>query len=468
VRAGQGAVRGKSRSPGAESRDRQRGAAPPLVSGALPVVGHAPEFLRDQLGLLQRGYAEHGQIFRLRLGLRPAVFLAGSDLIRWAFRETDEGIEIGPALAFTRNLFGPDFYFLARREEYLRQREVMLPLFRAKMMASYLSIMERHCAALVARLGDRGTFDLPSEMNDLVLGVIMESFLGDGFSRSMPASVAVDFRDLMRGLDPVTPPWVPAPHLVRARRARDRLHGLASAAIEARGGQQADPPDFLQELVSARAADGTPAERRWVIQMALGTTFAGHDSTTGHLSWAVADLLQHPGELGKVLAEQRGYLRPGEPLDLPTIHQMTALQRALRETGRLHTVAPVMIRRAMRPLEVADVTIPAGADVFIAAALSHRCSAVFDAPASYTPDRYLTAPGLAAHLHGFGGGTHRCLGEHYAGLLAHVAVSRLLERFDLTLADTPKPVPTPAFKGIRSPCRVRYRKRLDSTTPQRA
>jgi hypothetical protein len=46
----------------------------PLASGALPLVGHAPEFLRDQRRLLERGYTEHGPVFRLRLGLRPAVF----------------------------------------------------------------------------------------------------------------------------------------------------------------------------------------------------------------------------------------------------------------------------------------------------------------------------------------------------------------------------------------------------------
>ena len=73
--------------------------------------------------------------------------------------------------------------------------------------------------------------------------------------------------------------------------------------------------------------------RFWVIQLALGVTFAGHDSTTGHLSWAVADLLQHPVELAKVRAEQRGHLRPGEQLDLATIHRMATLDRALRETA---------------------------------------------------------------------------------------------------------------------------------------
>ncbi|HEX4832917.1 MAG TPA: hypothetical protein VH478_17690, partial [Trebonia sp.] len=87
------------------------------MSRALPLAGHVPEFLRDQQGLLERGHAEHGEVFRLRLGPRPAVFLLGPDLARWAFRETDDGIEIGPSVAFTRRLFGPDFYFLAPRAE---------------------------------------------------------------------------------------------------------------------------------------------------------------------------------------------------------------------------------------------------------------------------------------------------------------------------------------------------------------
>jgi hypothetical protein len=43
---------------------------PSLASGALPVVGHALAFLRDQRRLLERGYAEHGEVFRLRLGRR--------------------------------------------------------------------------------------------------------------------------------------------------------------------------------------------------------------------------------------------------------------------------------------------------------------------------------------------------------------------------------------------------------------
>jgi sterol 14-demethylase len=437
------------------------GPLPPLVSGALPLVGHAIQFLRDQLRLLERGYAEHGDIFRLRLGRRLAVVMVGPELARWVFKHTDDHtLAIGPSLDFTLRLFGPDFYFLAPPQEYQHQRETLLPLFRAHMADGHLTIMERHCAAFVDRLGNSGTLDLPQEMNALVLGIIMEAFLGADFVRHMPATVASDFRDFIRGLDPITPGWVPAPHLLRARRARDRLRAAVGDLVQARRRQPANPPDFLQMLLAARALDGTPVTDLWVVQMALGVTFAGHDSTTGHVSWALIDLLQHPGELGKVLAEQDRILPggPGTLLDLATVHRMNCLDRALNETARLRPVAPVMLRRVLRPVDIRGLAVPAGADVFVAPVLSHRLAALFTDADRYDPDRYLANPRQTAYLHGFGGGLHRCLGEHFADLLTHVTVTRLLQRYELTLVGPdPVPVPTPAFKGPRSPCLIRYR-----------
>ncbi len=444
----------------ANSENQEVRTLPPLVSGARPLVGHALQFLSDQYRLMERGYREHGEMFRLRLGRRPVIVLLGPELARWAFKETDDSLEIGPAIAFTRPLLGVDFYYLAERSEYLHQREIMLPMFRARTLTSYLAIMERRCAEFIARLGDSGRFDLPEEMNTLVLGVIMESFLGADFVRHMPPTVASDFRDFMRGLDPITPSWVPAPHLVRARRARDRMHSAVGDLIQSRRAQPVDPPDFVQSLMGAHARDGTPVSDRWVAQMALGIAFAGHDSTTGHLSWAVTDLLRHPAELWKILAEQSQVLHGGTPLDLATVHRMTCLNRALHETARMHPVAPVILRRAVRTTGVRGHTIPAGADVFIGPVFSHRLPTLFDDPARYAPDRYLKNPGQVAHLHGFGGGGHRCLGEHFAGLLAHVTVTRLFQHFDLALtSDRPLPVRTPAFKGVRSPCRIEYQRR---------
>ena len=184
-------------------------------------------------------------------------------------------------------------------------------------------------------------------------------------------------------------------------------------------------------------------------------------SQVGHLSWALIDLLQHPDELQKVLDEQQSLLPdPRRSLDLAVVHRMTCLDRALQETERLRPVAPVLLRRAMRPIDVDGCRIPAGADVFVAPIISHRLPPLFEDATRYHPDRFLADPRQVAYLHGFGGGTHRCLGEHFADLLVHVTITRLLQRYELTLIDPdPEPVRTPAFKGPRSPCRIRYRRR---------
>lgn len=52
---------------------------PPLLSGRRPLAGHTVEFLRNPVGLLERGLPERGRVFSLRLGNRIAVVLLGPE-----------------------------------------------------------------------------------------------------------------------------------------------------------------------------------------------------------------------------------------------------------------------------------------------------------------------------------------------------------------------------------------------------
>jgi hypothetical protein len=57
---------------------------------------------------------------------------------------------------------------------------------------------------------------------------------------------------------------------------------------------------------------------------------------------------------------------------VPVVHGMSCLDRAPWETSRKRPVAPVMLRRALRPIGIDGHTIPEGADVLVAPVLSHR------------------------------------------------------------------------------------------------
>jgi sterol 14-demethylase len=143
------------------------------------------------------------------------------------------------------------------------------------------------------------------------------------------------------------------------------------------------------------------------------------------------------------------------------LNELKVLERALKETERLHPVAFVLIRQAIEdiPLPTGHV-LPKGWMVAISPWISHRLPEVFEAPERFDPDRFLPERGeKLTNLVGFGGGVHRCAGVNFAYLEMKVIVTMLLRHYELELLDKdPQPIRGSHTKWPESPCRVRYRR----------
>jgi sterol 14-demethylase len=362
-------------------------------------------------------------------------------------------------MPFFRRMFDPDFYVFADADEYRRQRDLVLPRFQGEQMNRYVQVMERQVRSLAEQLGTTGSFDLVQTLGPMVMRIAADAFLGADFARRLGDSFFTEFRRFSAGMDVLAPPWLPLPHLIRSRQARDRLRAMLAALLAERRRQPIDPPDFLQMLTDARYRDGTPVPDLVRINLILMLTWAGHETTTGHLAWALIDLLQHPEQLDAVRRELRSQI--DDALLSPTqVHRLKHLDRALHETERLHPVAYILQRTADEAFERDGHLIAAGTRVFISPAVSHRLADVYPEPDRYQPGRFLADPRSMRDLVGFGGGVHRCLGVHFAYLEMTVVLARLLQWFDLELQDThPRPVAGPKTKWPASPCRVRYQRR---------
>ena len=433
---------------------------PPLVSGAKPVVGHAVEFMRDLDGLLARGYAEHGKLFSLRLFGKPAIYLVGPENSRFLFDETDRRLSIRTAYPFFAHMFGPDNYFLAEQEEYRRQREIVLPRFQARQLDGYVQLMQARADRFIDGLDDQGEFDLLDTFDPLILRITADCFLGVGVGDRLPGGLHRTFQEFGEGQDPFLPGWAPVPHMRRSRKARDRLRALVTQLFAERRRDPVDPPDFLQIMTDAKHSDGADMPDRVKTNLVLTLIHAGRETTTGHISWAVLDLLRHPVELDKVLAEIDEVVGPDEPLDTRKAHRLAALERALHESERLHPITPGMVRRAVVQFRYADYLIPKGALVVADPRLSHRLPDVYPDPDRYHPDRFVDDENARHTLIGFGGGAHRCIGARFAYLEIQVVLTRMFRRLELELVDTePRPQPANKVKWPLRPCGVRYRKR---------
>jgi sterol 14-demethylase len=435
-------------------------ALPPTVSGTRPIVGHSLEFLRDPVPLIERGHREHGNIYTLQVGGRPMIVLAGPDHARTFFEQTDDNLSIRDGMAFLSRLFSRDFYFLAETSEYQRQRELLLPRFQSRQLDGYLRIMEAQAAQFIEHLGSDGEFDLLNELGPVVMRIAAEAFLGTGFGASTGIDFFAEFRRFSEGIDPVMPGWLPLPHFIRSRRSRARLQAAVRQVIRARREHPADPPDFLQDLTEARYGDGAAVPDDIRVNLVLGLIWAGHETTVGQLAWAIIDLLRHPAELDKALAEQREVLPEHRLADMQTVRRLAHLGRALHETQRLHPAVLAMIRSVTEDTPLAGYLLPRGCRALLTTTVTHRLPELFDEPDSFRPDRYLETPKAAHQLIGFGGGMHRCLGMHFARLEMQVLITRLLQALELELIDPdPQPVRGPRARWPQGPCRVRYRKR---------
>ena len=436
---------------------------PPLVSGGRPGVGHVLEFLRDPIALLERGYREHGELFSLRLGNRNGVVLVGPEHHRFFFTQPESVLSIKSAYPYLEKMFDEGFYFFAEPDEYKKQQELLVSRFESLRSDEHVGIMADETRAFLATLGNEGEFDLTSRLGPLVMRIAAHTFLGRDLGLLLGYDFFGEFRRFSEGMDPVLPPWLPLPRLIRSHRAKRRLHERLEGLLEARRETPVRPPDVLQTLVDSSYRDDGAVPRSVVVNLVLLVMWAGQETVTGHLSWALIDLLQNPDYLKRVLDEQHDVFADGRDITLERLGRLSRLDRALRETERLHPVAYILQRTAVEDLGYAGFTIPKGTLLFAGACVSHRLPRTFGEPESYLPDRF--GPDSAEshddyHLIGFGGGHHRCPGTDFARTEMKVLISLLLQHLDLELVDPdPQPAPGPKIKWPASPCRVRYRRR---------
>ncbi|HIA47014.1 MAG TPA: cytochrome P450 [Candidatus Hydrogenedentes bacterium] len=445
---------------------------PPMVGGREPVIGHARKFMSDPVNFLTDCYREYGDIFRLRLGNREHVVMLGPEYNKFFFAQTDKLLSIREGYPFFLKMFSHDFYFFAPHEDYMMQREIVMPRFKGNAMRSYVSLMAQETEDLAEQLGDSGEFDLIPTLGPLVMNIAAHAFLGSDFRGKLDDGFFNDFRDFSGGMEVIWPLWLPLSHLRKSRAARKKLNKILSKWVDYRIENPMDPPDFFQDLIGAELSNGEPLSRELIINIILLLVWAGHETTAGQISWSLIDLLQHPDYLNTVCAQTASILgeRQTAEMDWEDARALTNIEVAVKESERLHPVAYILMRKAQETLEVEGYRIPKGTYLFAAPSVSHRMADVFPDPHAYKPARFAPGTGEGTselnRLIGFGGGLHRCAGVNFARLEMKIILTMLARRYDMELIDAPRPVSGTTTHWPAQPCRVRYTTRSASDQAQ--
>jgi cytochrome P450 len=195
----------------------------------------------------------------------------------------------------------------------------------------------------------------------------------------------------------------------RAKEASDQVVAMLGALVDSKRAAPGD--DLVSGLISAR--DGNERlNTQELLSTILQLIVAGHDTTASLIGNSLVALLRNPEQLDRLDADP------------------SRITAAVEEFLRFDAPVPhATFRYAVEPVEMGDVTIPAGAQVIICLAAANR-----DA------DKYDNAEALdiqrpeARHL-AFGHGIHHCLGAPLARMEGQIALGTLLRRFpELRLA----------------------------------
>ncbi len=215
------------------------------------------------------------------------------------------------------------------------------------------------------------------------------------------------------------------------------LAQVVDEVIRQRRDSDAEGPEDLLEIMlrAARGDDPNRLDEVNIRNQVVTFLVAGHETTSGALSFALHYLAQHPEILAKARAEVDAVWGDGTPT-FEQVAKLRYVRRVLDETLRLWPTAPAYAREAREDTVLANrYPMRAGEWVLVLIPSLHRDPAWGSDPERFDPDRF--APervrGRAPHIYKpFGTGERACIGRQFAIHEAVLVLGTILRRYDFT------------------------------------
>jgi cytochrome P450 len=197
-----------------------------------------------------------------------------------------------------------------------------------------------------------------------------------------------------------------------------------------------DGTDLLSALCHVRSEDGEQFTDDDIVNHMIFLLMAAHDTSTSTLTTMAYYLARHPEWQERCRAESLA-LDPG-PLQYPDLDRLVALDLVMKESMRLVTPVPGLVRRASRETELLGHRIPRGAYLAVHLWGLHHLSDVWPDPERFDPERFAEHRREdKAHRYAylpFGTGVHKCIGMYFGGMEVKAAMHLLLQRYRWCIA----------------------------------
>ncbi|MES2452134.1 MAG: cytochrome P450 [Pseudomonadota bacterium] len=416
----------------------------------LPVVGHLHQIARAGLiGHLLAVSRDFPQgIFKLKFGSRIGLFVTSPDLVAELCDETRFRKMPGPGLRVVRKFAG-DGLFTAFSEEpnWGKAHRILLPAFSQRAMRGYFDMMLEVADQLVGKWSRLSGTDVlvADDMTRFTLDSIAVAGFGHRFNsfekEELDSFLEALGRALGESLNMITRLPIQQRFAKKAMRQYEadiaEMNALVDGIIAERRLHPNDGKDLLNLMLSAVDPEtGEGLDDINIRYQVLTFLIAGHETTSGLLTFSQHLLLRHPHVLAQAYAEVDRVLPGDKRPDYTDIVKLEVIERILKEAMRLWPTAPAF---SVAPFE--DVVIGGkwhmrkDRPINVFSPGLHRDPGVWTDPEEFDIDRWLPEAEAARHPHAykpFGNGERACIGRQFAMVEAKLALAMLLQKFAIS------------------------------------
>ncbi|WP_181764804.1 cytochrome P450 [Streptomyces albidus (ex Kaewkla and Franco 2022)] len=395
-----------------------------------------------------------GPIFRRKAFNNEIVFVWGADLAAELADESRFAKHVGLGIANLRPIAG-DGLFTAYNHEpnWQLAHDILAPGFSRAAMEGYHPLMLDVARQLTSHWDEQASasrpVDVPGDMTKLTLETIARTGFGhdfDSFERPtlhpfVNAMVgALSYAQRRNTVPPVLSSLLLRGATKRNVVDREFLNSTVDQVIEARraNGEAGSRDDLLDMMLrTAHSETGERLSTENIRRQVLTFLIAGHETTSGALSFALHYLSRNPAVLARARAEVDEVWGDSPTPAYEQVPRLRCIRRILDETLRLWPTAPAFSREARHDTTLGGLhPMRQGAWALVLTLLLHRDPAAWGENADeFDPDRFTPKAVRARPAHvfkPFGTGARACIGRQFALHEATLVLGLLVRRYDFT------------------------------------
>ncbi|MCI3196417.1 cytochrome P450 [Bacillus sp. HU-1818] len=390
---------------------------------------------------------EYGPIFRFEFPGAVGVFVSGHELVAEVCDESRFDKNLSNSLQKVREFSG-DGLFTSWTHEHNWQKahRILLPSFSQKAMKGYHSMMLDIAEQLIqkwSRLNPNEEIDVAEDMTRLTLDTIglcgfnyrFNSFYRDT-QHPFITSMLRALKEAMRQTQRLS---LQDKLMVKAKQQFQHDIEVMNALVDRIIAERKENPDEnVNDLLSLmlHAEDPVTGERlddENIRHQIITFLIAGHETTSGLLSFAIYCLLKNRDKLEKACQEAEQVLT-GDTPTYKQIQHLKYIRMVLNEALRLYPTAPAFSVYAKEDTVLGGrYQISKGQPVSVLIPKLHRDQSVWGEDAEdFRPERFENPSDIPNHAYKpFGNGQRACIGMQFALQEATMVLGLVLKHFEL-------------------------------------